>query len=371
MKFELFATGIAIAPDAIDCLIAAQGDRPLTLADYASTSGITLALEDDVWVNAPTAAHNPNMVFAPRHELRADGEHLYIRNLHSGLELGARFVPVPAYENQCNAQGEPFTDFIHTHTDRARLSPIQGCAMHCKFCDVPAKLNSRFRLKPVDKLIEAVDAALKDPIQPAAHLLISGGTPGPNHFSYLKQAYHEILSHFASLPIDIMMAPLPEVLDLDELGSLGVNELSINVEIWDEEQSALYMTQKFRTGRAHYLDFLAAAVDRLGPGRVRSMLLVGLEDLASTLVGVEALARVGCTPVLSPFRPDPATELANTPAPNAETMMRIYMQASEIAAQYGVHLGPRCIPCSHNTITLATDPDYYAYASHRPNLIGH
>ncbi|MBK6489608.1 MAG: nitroreductase family protein [Gemmatimonadetes bacterium] len=39
------------------------------------------------------------------------------------------------------------------------------------------------------------------------------------------------------------------------------------------------------------------------------------------------------------------------PPPTAELMVDAWCRASEIVAKHGVQLGPRCIPCMHNTLT--------------------
>ena len=331
MKFGLFFGGLKVSSEAEAFVMRPYGDRPLTLADYASTSGVSLMLDKNVWVNAPISSFNPNMVFNPRHELRVESGRLLLRDLDLRDEVAAFFVPVPAYYNRRNEQGELYTEYVHTHTDRARITPIWGCAMRCQFCDIPYRFKGRYHLNPIEPLLEAAAQAIKDPIQPAMHLLISGGTPGKRDYPYLREVYRSVISTFKGVATDVMMAPISEVINLDELSDLGVNELSLNTEIWDRELARRIMPEKYAKGRKPYLDFIAEAVDRLGRGRVRSILMVGLEEPESTLEGVEALAKIGCAPVLSPFRPDPATELASLPPPSIETMIRVFLDATEVA----------------------------------------
>lgn len=368
-KFELLAHGLTVST-AVDAYISDKlGAPPLTLNDYASTSGVTLVIEGDVWVNAPIAKYNPNMVFAPRHELALDGTRLLLRNLETRKELAAQFVPVPAYHDQRNGHGQLFTDLVNTHADRARISPVQGCAMRCKFCDIPYEYKGEYQPLSIVRLIEAAARAIDDPLQPAQHLLISGGTPGRKDYAYLRQVYRSVISAFEGIGVDIMMVPMPEIVNLDELVDAGVNELSLNLEIWNQDLAAHIIPEKARQPRTAQLDFIAEAVDRLGPGRVRSILMVGLEDIESTLEGVEALASIGCVPVLSPFRPDPITELGTTPAPSVETMVRAFSESAAIAARHGLKLGPHCVPCSHNTLTLSDGSADYRYHDRRPTTI--
>ena len=114
-----------------------------------------------------------------------------------------------------------------------------------------------------------------------------------------------------------------------------------------------YMAGKARLGLAHYLDYIDSAAELFGEGRVRSLLLVGLEPMDDTLRGVEELAKRGCDPTLSPFRPDPSTPLQNLAPPTVDVLMETYLRSQEIVSRYpGVQLGPRCVPCQHNTLTF-------------------
>ncbi len=65
------------------------------------------------------------------------------------------------------------------------------------------------------------------------------------------------------------------------------------------------MRSKAKASRELYLDFIAGASEEFGLGKVRSLMLVGLEPVEDTLRGVEELAKRGCDPILSPFRPRP------------------------------------------------------------------
>lgn len=97
-----------------------------------------------------------------------------------------------------------------------------------------------------------------------------------------------------------------------------------------------------------------------GNGRVRSILVIGLEDAETTLRGVDFLASLGCDPVLSPFRPSRGTALTALEPPTDEYLMRVYDRALGIVAAHGVRLGPCCIPCQHNTLVLPDgSPDYW------------
>jgi hypothetical protein len=366
LKFRLLSNGLAITPEAQEYIDGHNAGRPMTPADYASTSGVILALDDDVWVNAPINLYNPNFVLDTAFVLDlADGA-LVVRG--EELESAAGMWLPPLYHGETNPWGEPYDSYAFTHGDRVRVSPIEGCSMACKFCNLPYEF--RYRTKRVQGLVDAVQRAITDPLQPASHVLISGGTPREQDIEYVQSVYEAVITGFPELSVDIMMVPKEDLMDPEWLRGIGVGEISVNLEIYDLGLSRDLMRQKAKQGRDTYLDYLEHAAHVLGPGRVRSMLMVGLEPMESTLAGVNAIAGRGAVPVLSPFRPDPKTPLRDAKPSDSDRLEEIYLKAREIAAGHGVSLGPSCIPCSHNTLTLAAEGsgDACRYFGH-PHLI--
>lgn len=363
-KFGLLAEGMTIEDQAYEFLRSANRDRRLTPADYASTSGLILRLGDDVWVNAPIAAENPNFVNEPRFRLVLEDDGLAIED--ADTRIPAKFWIAPTFHEGANLKGEPYTSYGYTHTDRVRVSPVEGCAMTCKFCDLPYEF--RYRTKTAGDLLDTARVALDDPTQPAAHVLISGGTPKSADYEYLRECYEVIVGGLDE-PVDIMMVPLDEVMDPEWLDRIGVNAISMNIEIFNRELSRKLMRRKHDQGLDHYLDSLERAGELLGDGRVRSMLMVGLEPVEDTLAGVEAISQRGCVPVLSPFRPDESTPMRNEAPPSAAVLEDVYLRALEITRALDIRLGPECIPCSHNTLTLAASGLGDADVHHgHPNL---
>ncbi|MDR1443090.1 MAG: radical SAM protein [Bifidobacteriaceae bacterium] len=367
LKLRMLAQGMTITDRARSWLTEATNGRRLSSADYASTSGLILKLDDDVWVNAPVADHNSNFV-------ADDGAVLDLRDgapsvRFGSLESPAAYALQPAFHSK--GATSPALDVVVTHGDRARLSPLQSCSMTCTFCNIPYDMPiSAYRLEPIEHCLEALRVALEDPIQPAWHILISGGTPKPKDIGNHQELYLRVLKTFPEVPVDIMMVPIPGILDLPALGAAGLNELSINLEVYDRRCQQAVARQKYNRGRDSYLDFIESAAEQLGPGRVRSMLLVGLEPTESTLEGVEAIARRGGVPVLSPFRPDPVTPLARMRPPSYEELLDVLTRSEEIVAKHGTLLGPTCPPCSHNTLSFAGGKDgHVRYIHEHPAML--
>ncbi len=352
LKLSLYSKGIEITQDARTELFKIWGTDQLTTGDYATTNGITLKLFDpmrnqEVWVNTPFIDYNYNFVTKPIYQLVTNSGSFFV--VGPNTNIMASPIPVPAYHGKLNQWGEPFTQYVNTHADRARISPVDGCAITCTFCDLP--YTSKYRLNPIDRMMDALRVAIEDPQLSPRHVLISGGTPKVEDYSYLQQVYETTCNYYPDLEIDVMMVPYPDLLDLNFLKRIGIYGLSINIEVFDEQIARKITPRKYGLSRECYLEFIEQAVEVFGVGRVRSSLLVGLESIESTLEGIRALAERGCDPVLSPFRPDPATPLRSRCPPDEGMLRDVVTKAKEIVYKYqGVELGPRCRPCSHNAV---------------------
>jgi hypothetical protein len=355
LKIDLMTYGMSISPSARHALTGNEGPRPLTLADYASTTGVALEIEEDIWVNAPISDFNPNFVTQPPLTLEKDEDRFFIRA--GDLEFRVNPLPVPEYHDKRLPSGRLTTDFAITHTDRVRISPIQGCSFACTFCDLP--YDKRYERMSLEGLVQSVRRALDDKVLPAHHVLISGGVPKEADWPWLNEVYENVSSSFPGTHVDVMMVPVPQHFHAYHLHRIGINALSINLELFSEVAARKIMPRKLRIGVETFLKFIESAVALFGPGRVRSMLLVGLEPMEDTLRGVQALAERGCDPVLSPFRPDPATPLKSQPPPSSDLLQEVYLRSVEIVERAGVKLGPRCIPCMHNTLTFPDDSGLY------------
>ena len=360
LKLHVLANGIRIEPEAEEAW-REEYQGPVSLNEYASTSGICLKVEDGadgVYINAPYTQEFTRHADA---RLRYNGRFVVAR---ADIEYDATVIPVPAFHKKTytdNGIEYPYTNLGVTHTDRVRISPIEGCGMVCKFCNIPYEL--RYRQKPEEELLRVIEIAKDDEQAPARHVLISGGTPKRKDEDWEDEIYESVIAN-SPLPVDIMMTPRESPSYLRRLGAAGVNALSINIEVFDPQRAQkLIPSKNKRFGPQGYLDYIERAVDELGVGRIQSLILFGaaIEPIESTMQGVQALVDRGCIPVLSPFRPDPRTPMENDPPSTEAEMREVYERTLEICedSATGVKPGPRCVPCHHNTVTFSDGSDFY------------
>lgn len=355
LKIKLLAEGIRIDASA-EHQLSDGGRVPLTIHEYATTGGVTLILGDDLYVNAP---FDDWYCAGATALLRFDREGGTYVVSYPGGEVPARAIPLPGYLDACDQSGRKVRDTAMSHADRVRLSPIDGCAFTCRFCDLGPK---QYALRPAEQIVESLDIAKRDTNLPAKHVLISGGTPGRRHESYFDDVVSCVVAH-SDLPVDVMMTPRLDVTYVERYSSAGVFGFSLNLEVYADDAAQRIIPEKQRLGREVFAQNVERAVTATGRnGRVRSLIIVGLEEPEATLKGVEWIASLGADPVLSPFRPAQGTAMENEEPPTVALLERVYAEAHEISDRHGVRLGPRCIPCQHNTLSFPDDSGSYYYS---------
>lgn len=355
IKMSAFSRGIRVDPSAKEKL-SGGGRLPLTLREYATTGGVTLVLPGDVYVNAPFDewyCSDPEAALV----YDIDAESLVVRL--DGEEVPVTALPLPAYRETRDSSGRLVTDVAMSHCDRVRLSPILGCAFDCQFCDMAGLPYTR---RPGEQLVAALDVAMRDDGLKARHVLISGGTPAPGDFGYYDDTCDFVIRG-STLPVDVMGAARTNGGWLERLTGAGAQGFAINIEIFGEERAAEIIRRK----RRHGLGVLSASIEQAvgltgGNGKVRSLMVAGLEPIESTLAAVKFIADLGADPVVSPFRPAPGTKLSTQSPPSIEFLERLYLEARAITERIGVKLGPRCIPCQHNTLTFPDQSSAYYFS---------
>jgi pyruvate-formate lyase-activating enzyme len=347
VKTACLSHGVRPTPAALRHLRA--DGTTLTIHEYPTTGGLTLVLEEDVYVNVPF-----DEWFCVDSGVTLDYADDGLAMHHAGERFEVlRVLPLPGYLERRDDRGRRVADVVMSHTDRIRLSPFVGCAHDCAFCDLPAET---YRARDAEQLMAALHVAVADEALPARHVLISGGSPRRAHYETFISTCEEVIRRSA-FPVDVMFSPMiDEVSVVDRLVSAGVHGLSINLELYSTEAADRVLKTKSRSTREYFEPTMRRAVELLGSGgRVRSLLIPGLEAPESTIAGVEYLASLGCDPVLSPFRPARDIALCDTPPPSVADLALVLAESRAIVRRYGVALGPDCVPCQHNTLTFPWD----------------
>ena len=247
-----------------------------------------------------------------------------------------------------------FSDVCFWATDRLRIHHTLSCCLKraglgCRFCEIPA---GDMRQISINDILSVVDFYLQH-ANTFRHFLIGGG-------SEPRQSEHkniiEIVKHIrkkSSKNIYVMTLPPKNKEVLKEYYKAGVTEIGFNIEIFDSILAKLYMPGKGTIQREEYLDVMREAVKYWGnTGKVRSLIIVGIEPKNSLIRGLDTLCRIGVMPILSIFRPIPGTETENIVPPSNQFLKELFAEGTKICEKYSLHLGPECPACQNNTLSL-------------------
>ncbi len=255
--------------------------------------------------------------------------------------------------NQLTSSGTQIKDICLLATDRVRVQHstnchFKRCGIGCEFCEVE---NHEFSFKMQD-IQEAIDLYINSKYE-FRHFLIGGRTDTPAKEADEILEIANYINRRGSWPIYVMCIPPKDKSVLTQFYNAHVTELALNIEIWDRTLARKWMPGKGSIPREKYLELLEYATELWGKqGAVRSSFIVGLEPEQSLLEGIKAVCSLGVAPILSVFRPIPGTAGANLAPPTNEELLSIYEKAHYISNEYGLELGPQCVPCQNNTLSM-------------------
>ncbi len=356
MKIQLMQNGAVFTEKARDHMSKNRFGH-VSFADYATTRGIVVEAGDAFYANVPVRFDTTPF------SIDRIEDRFVLKKEDSVLALQIEIMPVPhfALTNMLLEDGTPIRDLVMVHADRMRISPVRGCEFHCQFCTCN---NQKYREIPIETLEQAVEAALRDLNHPPRHVLISGGTPKTEaeSYEYLNRVYRFFPHKYAEYEFDVMLSPRGLYADRNDESAYedflkylhddcGISALSVNLELHNENVRKTYIPEKHAIGKERYMQFIRKAVAVFGQGKIRSSLVVGLEDKEDTLAGVRELAACGCIPVLSAFVPAQGTFMERYSAPKVDFLLEVVHEAADIARQNHTVLGPLCRPCTHNSLT--------------------
>jgi hypothetical protein len=381
LKVDLLAEGLRIGPG-VEEHLAEHGKPPLRVRS-GSCGGLDLVLPGGIYANCPVnelfAAGSPYL-------LRRAGSALQVEDTRSGAATDVTVTPCPAYYHRRSSRtGVPLSQLGQLCSDRLGIGLTNGCSFwarpetRCRFCSIGLNVRSGHEVgrKSTIDVLEVADAAVDDPVAPSRHVLLGGGTPpGPDAGAIaIADATRALKARYPGVLVYAMVAPPADASYVELLVAAGVDELGINLEVWSDAAADLYLSGKRAVGRDHYLRMLGTAVaafrDRersgragsypSGVGRVRSIMIVGLESGPDVLRGVEALACRGVMPILTPFRPMRGTEMERHPRWSGDALWKLTAAATTVAGRHDLPLGPTCVPCQANTLNLPGHPAYRSY----------
>lgn len=308
----------------------------------------------DIYINGIIINAPVNVKFSEisPFELRVENDFVKLYFMDKYI-FNVEIKPEDVVRKQKTSSGQSVRDICLLATDRVRVQHSRNCNfvrnnVGCKFCEVN---NHEFSFNFND-ICEAIDL-YKNSDYEFRHFLIGGRS---DSFDKEPKEIIEIAKYInrdLKYPIYVMSVPPTSEDILDAYFEAGVTEIAFNIEIWNRDIARKWMPGKGNIPLQNYLNMLEYAVKLWGnAGAVRSSFIVGLEPISSLLVGIETICKLGVAPILSVFRPIPGTVSENYVPLSNEELLDLYYKARSICDMYNLELGPQCVSCQNNTLSL-------------------
>ncbi len=253
-------------------------------------------------------------------------------------------VPEPKFYQHTTEEGIPFRHIALLHgRDCLATTVLQRCvhwkqAQKCKFCATEASLaNQQTIAKKSPAQLAQVAQAAKE-MDGITHMVLTSGTGDPpgSEIPYLAQCTRAIKA-LAHLPIQVQIAPPPDLGAIALLKEAGVDSIGIHIESFDRDILAKVAPAKAGIGLGHYEKAWKKAVQLFGVNQVSSFVIAGLgETRASIAWGSELLADLGVYPFVVPLRPIPGSYFETAAPPLPDPMKKLYESVAKILQSKGL-----------------------------------
>lgn len=141
----------------------------------------------------------------------------------------------------------------------------------------------------------------------------------------------------SNIPISAQMCPISHS-RIERLKEAGLDTISFNIEIYDEEIRNEMMPEKARLySTGVYLEAIKKAVGIFGRNQVSSWIIAGLESPESTLAGCKAICENGGIPHVAIFRPLTGTPLESRTPPDINEVVALYKEFKKLLLQYSLN----------------------------------
>lgn len=317
--------------------------------DVEEFAAVTIKLKNKYWITAPCFC---KWNYLSPYEIDINQDNDFILKYYGKELMPIDIMPFDLKSEKTTQNGFKFSDIAYRNPDRLRIYHRNGCALQsknigCKFCDV-CDTKSAFTLNDI---YEVIDNYLGD--ERVNHYLIGGGSESSSNYCDNIYKIADYIKTNTNKSIYLMSQPINDISILKKLKESGITEIAFNIEMFDRSIANLIMPGKSRNTLEYYFESLIKAVKVWGnTGNVRSIIMLGFDELDSFENGIEILCKNGITPILSLFRPIEETPMGNYISLDEETTLQFYEKARFICDKYGLKLGPDCDDCKNNTIAI-------------------
>lgn len=222
----------------------------------------------------------------------------------------------------------------------------------CKFCSTERLTSNGDR--DVNEICSALKNTL-DKIPDNIHFCLGGGTyfPLEKNVAFFKIIIECIRKIKPNVPIWVEMLP-PTLEQIDQLIDSGATAFGFNIEIWDDDLRQIICPGKSRISKEYYIEACKHTIKRLGPNKVGSCVIVGLDSYKSIEIAINELIANGIEPCVLPFKSYNKTNLGaySVPISYMRDFYELSYYAAKASKENGVIFNDNhgCLKCSCCTI---------------------
>jgi len=201
---------------------------------------------------------------------------------------------------------------------------------------------------PVD-FVETLREARKFRYFRHGPVFAGGAYPKPDRGHRIHAQYLSALRKaFPDNWLRLTLAPPDNEKDVDLIFEAGANMVGYNYEVFDDVLYKKICPGKYyiingNNGHEHYDRILQYTVQKFGRGSTHANLLLGIEPVESTILGIEHLASMGVMPTVFIFHPLRGTQMENQPTASVLDLIYVYRKLREISMKY--HVDTSCAGC--------------------------
>ncbi|HJQ85382.1 MAG TPA: radical SAM protein [Candidatus Binatia bacterium] len=295
LKIELAVRGVRLDPS----VQLARTDEPIRSLDLVLPDGVSV----DVPLDERQSEGSPWALVAE------GGRHFVIRHDPDAAEtrVAVRTVARPRFYDRRTSRGTPMRRIASRRGRHLLVTPTTACGFSvrgapCRFCVEGGRLPADREAVPIADVVETVRAAFDEGVGQLVWFNTAHFESEDGGIAFLAPYVEAVRRHFDTL-VAVQVHPPRSERWIDQTYAMGVDAVSYNLEIFDDELLKRHCVGRARyIGRDRYLAAMAHAARVFPSGTVWSDLALGLEPPQSTIAGIDALVEMGVLPVAALVR---------------------------------------------------------------------
>ncbi len=336
LKLDLMVHGVRLAPELFKMSKSDEAYRNY----FANTRDIEILLSEGTRVTAPVGL-SPYLLSETNGQFELSVEpHLFaderrFENAPEPKPVG--FAQPSSFYTRTTSAGKQLSRIATIRGAYLAISPSSKCTFvgtdeQCHFCSL-SEVEAPGTIS-VEDVVEAVGVALETDAIEVVYLS-TGYVDRPDGGVRDLEPFIRAIKHRYNVLVAVDALPPAENSWIDRTYAMGADAISYNLEVYDPDHFSQICPGPARAiGQERFIDALQYATGVFPAGSVICHLMVGMEPLESTAVGVEALCSMGVVPVLPLFRPFRGLDMRLQPEHAAAVQGRL--QIERLASLYGL-----------------------------------